>query len=203
MRPILTDQQDHDAAFAGAGLCAGEAPIGVPAAAPPAALPDTRAVEWGSSSPAGHELSEIHDEFATASELVRGDCLERLSRARARYQDWDAGCEADYRTAFLLDGRFAASAIIGQLEAEIREDLVFVLMGCRKRLACDPRDLVARARLGLALLLLFQDPEAFRNLQRVFLQDASWRPFLRLLVNEAKQRRAGFLRRLLGATVPR
>jgi hypothetical protein len=146
-----------------------------------------------------HDFVEIHDDFARAAEIVRGDCLERISRARARYLEGDAGCEADYQAAFLLDAKLAASELIRQLEAEIRDDVVYLLMNCRKRLAFDPGDVVSRTRLGLALLLLFQDAEAFHNLQRAFLRDTSWRPHLRLLVNEAKQRRASTLPRILGS----
>jgi hypothetical protein len=77
------------------------------------------------------------------------------------------------------------------LANEVREDVAYVLMNCRKRLKIDAHDLVARARVGLTLLLLNQDAQAYRELQQVFLQSPVWRPFLRILVNEARQWREG------------
>jgi hypothetical protein len=154
--------------------------------------------EVGTQSLVRHDLEEVEDAFACASEILRRDCIDRLSRARARYQEWDAGCEADYRGAFLLDDRLAASQFVRELETEIREDLVYLLMTSKKRVISNPRDIVARARLGLAFLMLFQDSEAFHHLQRAFLQDPRWRPFLQLLVNEAKMRRASILSRIVG-----
>jgi hypothetical protein len=119
------------------------------------------------------------------------DCEGHIARARARYQMGDSGCEADYRAAFLLDARLAAQKIVRGLAIDVRDDVAYVLMICRKRLKLNAHDLVARARVGLTLLLLNQDAEAYRELQRVFLQSEVWRPFLRLLVNEVRQRREG------------
>jgi hypothetical protein len=41
----------------------------------------------------------------------------------------------------------------------------------------------------LTLLLLDQDEEALQDLQQAFRQSSVWRPYLRLLVNEARLRR--------------
>ena len=103
----------------------------------------------------------------------------------------DSGCEADYRAAFLLDADLAAREIACGLEQDVRDDVAYVLMNCRKRLKLNVHDLVARVRLGLTLLLLDQDAEAYCELRQVFLESPAWRPFLRLLVNEVKQRRGG------------
>jgi len=100
-------------------------------------------------------------------------------------------CESDYLTAFLLDAERATREMVRALEGDIREDVEHVLTKCRKRLKTDAQDLLARTRLGLTLLLINQDAEAYCELQQVFLQSPTWRPFLRLLVSEAKRRRWG------------
>ena len=78
------------------------------------------------------------------------------------------------------------------LANDVRDDVAYVLMNCRKRLKLNVHDLLTRARLGLTLLL-YQDAEAYCELQQGFLESPVWRPFLRLLVNEVKQRRGGNL----------
>jgi hypothetical protein len=117
------------------------------------------------------------------------DCLVAISQGNARYLKGDADCESDYRAAFLFDARCAAREIVGRLEADIRDDLGYVLVSCRKRLKINPQDVFARTRIGLVLLMLRQEEDAFRELQQVFLESPAWRPFLRLLVNRAKERR--------------
>jgi hypothetical protein len=149
-----------------------------------------------SSSQIRGEFESVLDEFDRATEIHPCDCNGYISRARARYQKGDTGCEEDYRAAFLLDARLAASEIVRGLEADILDDVAYVLVNCRKRLRLDTQDVVARARRGLTLLLLHQDLEAFHDLQQVFLQSPAWRPFLRLLVNEAKQRRVSISPRI-------
>jgi hypothetical protein len=47
--------------------------------------------------------------------------------------------------------------------------------------------------------MLYQDDEGLCELQQVFAQSAPWRPFLRLLVNEARRRRATLLAQVLRA----
>jgi hypothetical protein len=127
-----------------------------------------------------------------------GDSVAYISRGEARYHLGDPGCEADYRTAFLLDARFAPLEIVRRLNHDIWDDTASVVMNCRKRLGIEHGDVVARIRLGLTLLLFHQDDEALHNLQQVFRQNPPWRPFLRLLVNEVKRRRALLFARLLG-----
>jgi hypothetical protein len=129
------------------------------------------------------------DGFERAVEIGPGACVAFISRGDARYHRGDAECEADYRTAFLLDAQLAALEFVRRLKADIREDFLCVLINCRRRLSIDSRDVVARARLGLTLLMLHQDDAALRQLQQVFPQSAPWRPFLRLLVNEARRQR--------------
>jgi hypothetical protein len=137
------------------------------------------------------------EEFDRDQEIDAGKCIEHISRARNRYQNGDPDCEADYRHAYLLDSRLAVSEIVRGLENEVRDDVAYVLINCMERLASDSRDVVARTRLGLALLLLYQDVEAYHNLQRAFLQSPDWRPLLRLLVNKVKLRRAKVYPRIL------
>jgi hypothetical protein len=136
-------------------------------------------------------LLGLLDVFDAAVMSDPADCEGHIARARARYQMGDSGCEADYQAAFLLDARLAAHEIVRGLGNDVRDDVAYVLMNCRKRLKLDTHDLVARLRAGLTLLLLDQDAEAYRELQQVFCQSVIWRPFLRLLVNEAKQWRGG------------
>jgi hypothetical protein len=138
-------------------------------------------------------LAGLLDVFDAAVMSDPADCEGFIARARARYQMSDSGCEADYRAAFVLDARLAAHEIVRALANDVRDDVAYVLMNCRKRLKLNANDLVARARVGLTLLLLEQDAEAYFELQQVFLQSEVWRPFLRLLVDEAKQRRGGTL----------
>ena len=121
------------------------------------------------------------------------ECFGHIARANARYHGGDPECEADFRAAFLLDARLTATEIVRELANEVRDDVGNVVLNCMERLAIDSRDVVARARLGLTLLLLYQDTEAFENLQQAFLQNPSWRPLLRLLVNKVKLRRAKIL----------
>jgi hypothetical protein len=143
------------------------------------------------------EFDHAGDEFESEPEVTPVDCVGYISRGIARYQRGDPECEADYRAAFRLDAAIAASEVVQRLEEDIRDDVADVLLKCRTRLSINPHDLVARTRLGLTSFLLYRDAEAFSDLQRVFLQDPVWRPFLRLLVNEAKPRRTTVFARLL------
>jgi hypothetical protein len=146
--------------------------------------------DGGTASQPGGELEPTLDNPARALEIDQSDCLICISRGNARYHKMDPECEADYRAAFLLDAPLAAREIVRRLEGDIRDDLAHVLLTCRNRVCNDPQDVVARARLGLTLLLLYQDETALYYLQQVFGQSPAWRPFLRLLVNEAKWWRA-------------
>jgi hypothetical protein len=136
-------------------------------------------------------MNELHLHYLDrALEVDPIDCLTYLSRGNARYNQMDPECEADYRSAFLLDAPLAAREIVRGLEDDIRSDVASILTRCRNRVNDNPQDVVARARLGLTMLLLYQDESALHDLQQVFVQSAAWRPFLRLLVNEAKGWRA-------------
>jgi hypothetical protein len=128
-------------------------------------------------------------------------CQFYVARSGALYHRRVPECEADYRAAFLLDAELAASEIVQRLEDEILVDIAYVLTNSRKRLSFDPQDVIARVRLGLILFLLNQDAEAFCELQQAFLQSPTWRPFLRLLVNEARTRRAHILARIHGRVI--
>jgi hypothetical protein len=143
------------------------------------------------------ELEEELDDPDRDRDFDPSPFVASLSRGHARYHRGDPECEMDYRNAFLLDAGLAAREMVHQLEDEIHRDVAYVLLDCRRRLKNNPQDLIARTRLGLALLLLLQEQEAFRELQLVFLQSTVWRPFLRILVNQAKQRRAIVLARML------
>jgi hypothetical protein len=136
------------------------------------------------------DLDGIFDDVERVLARNAEECFGHISRAKARYHGGDPECEADFRAAFLVDARLTATEIVRELANEVRDDVGQVLINCMERLAIDSRDVVARARLGLTLLLLYQDAEAFENLQRAFLQNPSWRPLLRLLVNKVKMRRA-------------
>jgi hypothetical protein len=133
-----------------------------------------------------------------SAEIDTLSCEFYVARAGALYHRRDPECEADYRAAFFLDAELAASEMVQRLEDEILVDVMYVLTNSRKRLRFDPQDVIARIRLGLTLFLLNQDAEAFSELQQAFLQSPPWRPFLRLLVNQAKPRRLHILTRILG-----
>jgi len=122
-------------------------------------------------------------------EIDPGDCVSHISRGNARYHRSDSECETDYQAAFFLDAVLAARETVRRLEADIRDDVCHVLVNCRERLRIDNRNTVARIRLGLALLLLYQDEKVLHDLQQVVRQSPVWRPYLRLLVKEAKRRR--------------
>jgi hypothetical protein len=139
------------------------------------------------------DLDGVFDDVERALERNAEECFGHISRAKARYHGGDPECEADYRAAFLVDARLTATEIVRELANEARNDVGYVLINCMERLASDSRDVVALTRLGLTLLLLYQDSEAFKNLQRAFLQNPSWRPLLRLLVKKVKMRRATIL----------
>jgi len=146
-----------------------------------------------------HALGDLKGalaDFDRAIGIDPGYCLAYISRGNVRYHKRDPKCEEDYRAAFLLNPQLAAREVVMRLEADIRDDVSFILINSHKRLRIDPLDVVARARLGLTLLLLEQEEEAFQYLQQVFLQSPDWRPFLRLLVNEAKRWRANMSARI-------
>jgi hypothetical protein len=144
------------------------------------------------------DLEGGFDECDRSLGIDPGDSVAYISRGEARYHLGDPEGEADYRTAFLLDARFAPLEIVRRLNHDIWDDTTCVVMNCRNRLGIEPRDVVARIRLGLTLLLFHQDDEALHNLQQVFRQSPRWRPFLRLLVNEVRRRRVPLFARLLG-----
>jgi hypothetical protein len=160
-------------------------------AVPPRPDAQTLSVCDGAVPQVSDGLLGLLDVFDAAVMSDPADCEGHIARARALYQMGDSGCEADYRAAFLLDASLAAQKIVLGLADDVLDDVAYVLMNCRKRLKLDAHDLVARVRAGLTLLLLDQDAEAYCELQQVFLQSVIWRPFLRLLVNEAKQWRGG------------
>lgn len=137
----------------------------------------------------GREISCSFGDLERSLEIEPGDCAGYISRGNARYHTSDPECEADYLVAFFLDAAFAAREIVLRLEADIMDDVCQVLVNCRLCLRIDNQNIVARTRLGLALLLLSQDEEAFHHLQQVFRQSPAWRPYLRLLVNQVKLRR--------------
>jgi tetratricopeptide (TPR) repeat protein len=129
-------------------------------------------------------------DFSRALAIDPGYCVAYISRGHDRYHKQDPKYEADYRAAFFLDARLATREFIRLLDEGIRHDLADVLTNYRKHLRIDPEDVVARTRRGLTLLLLNRDTEAIHDLQRVFLRSSAWKPFLQLLVDEAKRRRA-------------
>jgi hypothetical protein len=155
---------------------------------------DIETVGWGLG-----DLEGAFDEFGSAPEIDPEGCLAYISRGDARYREGDRECEADYRTAFSLDAPLAALEIIRRLKGDIRDDLAYLLLHCRERLRIDPNDVVARARLGLTLLMLHQDDDGLCELQQVFARSAGWRPSLRSLVNEARRRRATLVSQILRA----
>ena len=143
------------------------------------------------------DLESAFDEIDRSLGIDPGEYLAYISRGDARYHLGDAECEADYRTAFFLDPLLSQHEIVHRLNRDIWDDAASVLRNCRNRLSIDPRDIVARIRLGLTLLIFQQDDEALHNLQQVFRQSPPWRPLLRLLVNEVKRRRATMFARIL------
>jgi hypothetical protein len=134
-------------------------------------------------------LEDVDADVERVLETKCQECIGCIFRARARYQKAEPGCEADYRAAFLLDARLTTSEFVREIDGEIRHNIAGLLLDCRARLLVNSRDVVALARLGLTLLLLDQDDEAFIFLHRALAQNPSWRPLLRVLVNRAKVRR--------------
>jgi hypothetical protein len=130
----------------------------------------------------------LFDESDRPPEAEPGNCLGFITRGNARYHKGDPNCVADFQAAFLLDAELAAIEIVRRLEDDIRHHIGHVLVTCWKRLNANSHDFFARTRLGLALLMLSQESAAFQELQQVFLESADWRPFLRLMVKEAKRR---------------
>jgi tetratricopeptide (TPR) repeat protein len=126
-------------------------------------------------------------DFNRALAIDPGYCPAYVSRG---YHQGDPRCEADYRSAFFLDARLAARELVRMLDERLRHDLDHVLTDCREHLRIDPEDVVACVRRGLTHLLLNQDTQAIHDLQRISLRSPAWKPFLPLLVAEAKRRRA-------------
>jgi hypothetical protein len=131
-------------------------------------------------------------------EIEFQDWIALIASAKAGYQLGDTACEADFRAAFLLDARLTVSEFIRELKRELRNDISDLVHDCRHRLVADPGDVVSLSRLGLTLLLLYQDENAFLYLQRAFVHHPLWRPMLRALVNKAKLRREDVLDFILG-----
>jgi hypothetical protein len=143
-------------------------------------------------------LKDVKEDAELVLERNCRECIGRMFRARARYQRAEPGCEADYRAAFVLDARLTSSEFVRELDGEIRNNFAGLLLNCRARLLVNSKEVVTLVRLGLTLLMLEQDDEAFIFLQRAFVQNPLWRPLLRDLVNRAKVRRAG-MRDTIGA----
>jgi tetratricopeptide (TPR) repeat protein len=131
-------------------------------------------------------------DFDQALELDPSDCVAYISRGNARFHKRDRKCRDDYRAAFALDARLAASEIIRLLDDGLRHDLAEVLANCEKHLRIDPADVVALARRGLTLLLQGKQPEADTDLQQIQHLDPSWGSALQLLTAEAKRRARSF-----------
>jgi hypothetical protein len=189
-RPHLPngDQPSTQAGTDQSERIAGMEPLGQP----------TQFVENGTVMPNGSgtatgphvAIEGVGDAVDDNFEIVCKNCIGRISRARTRYQEGDQACEGDYRAAFLFDARLTASQFIQELNREITNNTDNLVQNCMDRLIVDPGDVVALARLGLTLLLLYDDDEAFPYLKRAFVQNPLWRPLLRLLVKKAKLRRA-------------
>jgi tetratricopeptide (TPR) repeat protein len=90
-----------------------------------------------------------------------------LSRASARYHLRDPGSLADLRKAFELDPEGAARGLLQILLQDAKRDAQGVVDNCTKHLRLNDKDVVARARHGLTLLLLGRDEEAASDLARV------------------------------------
>jgi hypothetical protein len=133
-----------------------------------------------------------------AARHVRGDLDGALADFdRALVHQGDPECQADFRAAFLLDAPFTARAIVRLLDDGLRrQDHVDVLTNCRKHLRINPENVVARARRALTLLL-GRDSEAYLDLRPIFMRSPTCKPFLQLLIDEAKQRRAMLFARIL------
>jgi hypothetical protein len=151
----------------------------------------------GTAAESGFGL-EDDDSIDRVWEIELQDWIARIARAKAGYQLGDTVCEADFRAAFLLDARLTVSEFIRELKRELRNDISDLVHDCRHRLVADPGDVVSLSRLGLTLLLLYQDESAFLYLQRAFVRHPLWRPLLRALVNKAKLGREDVLDFILG-----
>ncbi len=141
---------------------------------------------------------EIASAEIQAAVIDPPDIVHSMSRGYVRYRQGDPECEADYRTAFLINSPLAARQFVWRLEEEIQIGGSDVVTGCRELLSIDPDNLMASTRLGLALYMLLQEAEAFQELNRVFLKNPGGRPLLRLMVNEARWSRPIVAARIIG-----
>jgi hypothetical protein len=164
-------------------------------AAPNGVLANASMINDQTVSQVNADLAELLDAFDGAIKNEGPDCLG--DHFRTRYRAGNPQVELDRQSSILIDSALEAHDVVERLANEIRDDFTCVLVNCRERLKTDRNDIVARARLGLTLLLLFQDDEAYRELQQVFLRSPASRPHLRILVNEARQQRASLAAQMM------
>ena len=96
-------------------------------------------------------------------------CRLHVSRGDARYHAGSAdGLLADYRQAFRLDPEAAAGLIVGRLARDIEANFNLLLANCDKHLRANPDDFIVFARRGVVWLLVGQDGDAQRDLDRFY-----------------------------------
>ncbi len=143
----------------------------------------------GARHAAGDFAGAIAD-YNAALEIDPTCCAAYISRGHARYHRRDPHGLDDYRMAFRLDARLAATEIVRVLLQDICRDSRAVLENCRKHIRINPEDLVAYARRGLTSLLEGRVVEAEQDFQQVLRLGPEWAGPLRLLINEASRRHA-------------
>ncbi|HEY7425726.1 MAG TPA: tetratricopeptide repeat protein [Gemmataceae bacterium] len=120
-----------------------------------------------------------------------GLCMVYISRGNARHHLRDLACGDDYRIAFQLNSQAAAAEIIRILSNDLHTDASLVLENCGKHVRMCPEDGIAYGRRGLSLWLLGREAEAMRDFEQWLQRDPDWEAHLELLLETARQHRAG------------
>jgi tetratricopeptide (TPR) repeat protein len=106
------------------------------------------------------DLAAAIADYDTALEIDPRFCLVYISRANARYHRGDPSAYLDYLQAFAICPKTAAQELARVVAVDVRQDARAVLANCARHLKRNPRDVPARVRKGLTLLLLGQEAEA-------------------------------------------
>src|SRR5262249_8109334 len=129
-------------------------------------------------------------DYNRALEIDSGLCVAYVSRGHARFHKRDRLAANDYRTAFRLDARLAASEIIRIVAADLKRDPGAVFENCRKHIRIQPGEFSAFGRRGLTRLLQGKESEAELDFQEWLRLAPDWKNDLQLLIDEAMRVRA-------------
>jgi tetratricopeptide (TPR) repeat protein len=113
----------------------------------------------------------------------------RILRGNARYHtgDWRGLC-ADYEIAFARASTRSAALVVRALRRGLASDPVRSLRECADHLQRDPEDAISFARRGLILILLHRDDEADKDFERCRKLCPESKPYLDILIQEARKR---------------